>query len=815
MSLAFMKNIYFSLLSLFILASCQNTSNTTSLYDSIPENASAIFNINDKESLTSNLKNNSLLTDLSDTKNYKKLPLKLAALDYVNTTERIVLSLLKDTNDSLQFTFATPYVSHLFKIDSLQNHKSEQFKINNYTAQKITYKNEQLYAAIKDSIAFAASTQPLLEAILQPKKKSAYLNKIIKSTDTDKSFSVILNHTHLKTQTTLLPSDSLFASRFTQYSAFDTEISQDHILLNGITMANDSTQSLINIFKNTKPQDTQISKIAPSNCDYVMSFTFDSFATFKSNLDTFNTKKSDSTSTLFNNIVEVGVITESNNTAVVLNSIDIISTKDALISTQTEAEDYRQVTIYGFNAPTLFNDTFSPLISFKDATYYCHLDQFFVFSNTIENLQNIIANYQNKTTLSDRDYYNDMVSHFSDQSSLLQMANASVLKSRLEDGLGSEIKSELKDYKLSGIQYIYDGNFAHVNAVIKKNKAKAELHAVTEQLNIKLDNNLLTTPQFVINHRTKEKEIVVQDIKNKLYLISNTGNILWKKQLKGPVLGNIEQIDIYKNGRLQLVFATPNHVYAIARNGKDVDNFPMTFKDRITQPLSVFDYDNNKKYRLFVTQGAHILPYNALGKPVKGFKFSKANGTINYKPQHIRLGNKDYILVKTDTKLYILSRRGTPRVTAKTKANYGDQGIYEYNNTFTTTTQDGKLISIDQNGGARIKDLGLNGKVAITTTTKTLAAQSENKLKIRNNTLELDFGNYTSPKIFYLNNKIYVSITDLQAQKVLLFDSQGKTIDNFPVYGNATIELDNIDKDNNLEFITKGESNSILVYEIN
>jgi len=171
MSLAFMKNIYFSLLSLFILASCQNTSNTTSLYDSIPENASAIFNINDKESLTSNLKNNSLLTDISDTKNYKKPPLKLAALDYVNTTERIVLSLLKDTNDNLQFTFATPYVSHLFKLDSLQNHKSEQFKINNYTAQKITYKNEQLYAAIKDSIAFAASTQPLLEAILQPKKK--------------------------------------------------------------------------------------------------------------------------------------------------------------------------------------------------------------------------------------------------------------------------------------------------------------------------------------------------------------------------------------------------------------------------------------------------------------------------------------------------------------------------------------------------------------------------------------------------------------------------------------------------------------------
>lgn len=816
MSLDFMKNIYFSLLLLIILSGCKNNSNTTSLYDSIPNNSSVIFHINDKESLTSNLKNNSLLDDLVQTKNYNRLSDKLAALDYVNTTDRIVLSVIKDDNDSLQFTFATKYIPNIFNLDSLQNHKSEAFKINEHNAQKITYRNESLYAVIKDSIAFAASTQPLLEAILKPAKKNAHLDKIIKATNTDKSFSMILNHQELQAPTSLIPSDSLFASRFTHYSGFDTEISQDHILLNGITMANDSTNSLINIFKNTIPQDTQIAQITPSNCDYVTSFTFDSFTTFKANLDRYNkTTTPTKNPSLFENIVEVGVITENDNTAVVLNSIDVIATKDALISSQTAVEDYRQVTIYEFDSPSLFSTTFSPLIGFENAAYYCTIDQFFVFSNSIENLQNIIANYQNKTTLSDRDYFNDVVSNFSDQSSLLQLATSSVLKSSLENGLGSKIKSDLKDYKLSGIQYIYDGNFAHVNAIIKKNKVKAERHAVTELLNIKLDHALLTTPQFVTNHRTKEKEIVVQDIKNKLYLISNTGNILWKKQLKGPVLGRIEQIDTYKNGRLQLAFATPNHVYVIARDGKDVDNFPMAFKDKITQPLSVFDYDKNKKYRLFVTQGAHVLLYNASGKTVKGFQFKKANGLINQQPQHIRLGNKDYILVKTDEELHILSRRGTPRVSPKTKVKFSDQGIYEYNNTFTTTTQDGKLVSIDQKGGVSIKNLGLNTKVALTTTTKTLAAQSENKLMIKNNLLELDFGNYTAPEIFYINNKIYVSVTDLQAQKVLLFDSQGKSIDNFPVYGNSPIDLDNIDKDNKLEFITKGENNSILLYEIN
>ena len=94
-------------------------------------------------------------------------------------------------------------------------------------------------------------------------------------------------------------------------------------------------------------------------------------------------------------------------------------------------------------------------------------------------------------------------------------------------------------------------------------------------------------------------------------------------------------------------------------------------------------------------------------------------------------------------------------------------------------------------------------------------SQNENILNIKSKRLELDLGNYSPVKIFYIKDKIYVSVTDLQAQKVLLFDSQAKPIENFPVYGNSAIELDNIDKDDSLKFITKGDTNSILLYEIN
>ena len=38
---------------------------------------------------------------------------------------------------------------------------------------------------------------------------------------------------------------------------------------------------------------------------------------------------------------------------------------------------------------------------------------------------------------------------------------------------------------------------------------------------------------------------------------------------------------------------------------------------------------------------------------------------------------------------------------------------------------------------------------------------------------------------------------------------------NFPVYGNSAITLDNIDSDRDLEFVAKGENNSIILYQIN
>jgi len=811
-----MRFFKFFLLFLVIFSCSNENTNHTSLFHFIPKNTSVILKTSNVESLKSSIGNNDFIESISKTTTYKNLNKQLNGLSLLKPKDQVLICFSKDDLDSLQYSVITKYSKDLFHRDSIKNYIEETLKYEDKSIIKSTLNKNTFYSAIIDSTFFSSSSKQLVEQAFNFSNNNIELEKIYKTTSSDKTVSIILNNEETSFIKTLFPENKLPFKTFTDYLAIDSDINQDNFIFNGITQANDSTKSFINVFKNTIPQENQLQNITPENADGFLSFTFSSFKNFNSNLVKFtqiDTLKNQTP--LFDNIIEVGVIYLDNKKAVVLNSLDAFSTEDALISDQNVVDTFRQIDIFSFSQPTLFKASFAPIISFENATKYCVLDNFFVFADDLELLQSIISNYQNKTTLGEQSYFSDIKKQLSDASSLLVVATPNMLNDIITRNFKEETAVSLEKYKASAIQFIYDNNFAHVNGIIKKTKVKASQNAISEELNIKLDTDLLTNPQFVVNHLNKQKEIVVQDIKNNLYLISNSGKILWKKQLGGPVLGTIEQIDIFKNGRLQLLFATPHKVYLIDRNGKDVAPFPGNFNDVITQPLSVFDYDKDKNYRLLVTQGKNILMYDKNLKEVKGFNFKSANSSILNQPKHFRISGKDYIVFKTSDKIYILDRTGKTRLNPKTTSSFSNESIYVYNDKFTTTTTDGNLMLIDTKGNSVSQNINLPPQHHIDCSSKTLVTFADNKLSIKGNSYELDFGIYTAPKLFYLQDKIYVVLTDLQTQKIYLFDSNAKLLPNFPVYGNSAINLDNIDSDRDLEFVAKGENNSIILYKIN
>ena len=334
---------------------------------------------------------------------------------------------------------------------------------------------------------------------------------------------------------------------------------------------------------------------------------------------------------------------------------------------------------------------------------------------------------------------------------------------------------------------------------------------------ITLDANLATDIQWVTNHRTKQKELLVQDINNQLYLISNTGAILWKKQLKGKIQGDVIQVDLFKNKKLQLAFTTENEFMVLDRNGKLVDQFHKIFPNGNLLPLAVFDYDRNRNYRFTITQGSKVYMYDNSFKLVKGFKFNTAKSSIITTPKHIRIGTKDYIiLAENNGKLHILNRQGKSRTSVKPAFDFNSLvNIKRQGNNLLFKDAKHVITKVNIATGKITKSDILQGDSNHFNVNDNLIVKLEDeKLTIKNKTIELDLGNYTAPEIFYLNKKYYISVTDLDTRKASVFDSNANLLDKFPVYGQSQISATNMDSDKHIEFAVKGEDNSILIYKM-
>ena len=98
-----------------------------------------------------------------------------------------------------------------------------------------------------------------------------------------------------------------------------------------------------------------------------------------------------------------------------------------------------------------------------------------------------------------------------------------------------------------------------------------------------MDTTVVIKPTLVVNHNTSEKEIFVQDLANRVYLINGTGRVQWKQAVDGPILGGVHQVDFYKNGKLQYLFNTARKIHLIDRNGNYVERYPHFSQIRCNQ----------------------------------------------------------------------------------------------------------------------------------------------------------------------------------------------------------------------------------------
>jgi hypothetical protein len=494
------------------------------------------------------------------------------------------------------------------------------------------------------------------------------------------------------------------------WSGVDASLKPNQIMLNGFVDVPDSGNHFFNVFYNQQPQDLNVLRILPSNTANLLCYTLSDANDFYSRFKKWQLQQTNSTSLeqekddlnkrinadiedlclswIGKEIAAVVIeqnadqsqpdaffVFQSNNTEVALENLKTLSNAldfepQAFNIGDKSAEELQLGNCYGI----LLGDGFRDFNKVALTT----IGDYVVVANSTGALRNFIQAYETDKTLRKDLNFNSFIENVGTKSTFL-LYNAIArspeiyrpyLKPEAEIALNNHLES-LRNFEGFAFQLVNSpGQMMYSNIFLRHNPVYIEPSAPSGLWKLELEAEIVSQPKLVVNHYTNAKEIVVQDRENNIYLISNTGKVLWKKKLDGIILGEIEQIDIYKNGKLQMLFNTAKTIYLLDRNGNSAEKFPIKLPHSATAPIGLFDYDNDKEYRILAAcQDKQLRLYDAKGETVKGWNNVKTKEIVTHQPRHLRLGKKDYLFACDKSgSIYLLDRQGKSRHKVKEQA---------------------------------------------------------------------------------------------------------------------------------------------------
>ena len=222
---------------------------------------------------------------------------------------------------------------------------------------------------------------------------------------------------------------------------------------------------------------------------------------------------------------------------------------------------------------------------------------------------------------------------------------------------------------------------------------------------VALPANLIYGPKAIKNFNDGTEDLVIQDQNNVLYVINSAGEQVFSQPLSGPILSEAFQIDYFKNGKLQLVLATSDRIYAIDRLGDPLPGFPKAIPGEKITHLSVLDYDQTLDYRYFIaTEIGNLWLFDKMGKDLENWNPLPLGEPTNGAPFHVRVpGKGDFMVVLgISGELHFFSRKGESRngPPLQLPAGIGSPLIFKKTGTPTlhTITTGGEVIEISFSG---------------------------------------------------------------------------------------------------------------------
>jgi uncharacterized protein DUF3352 len=727
-------------------------------FDAIPGDAGVIVQINDPSNTVSGFRQDTIWPKLMSYKPVSELNAQLEVLFKLFGSNKTLLkkstilaSLQKASAESFGILYVIEFpsggnklLSPILQNDSLK-YKKRLFK--GFPIYEPGQMNGRKFSITRSENLLIISEQSFLveEAIARlsnekPGTKDKYFKQIAEKAAKNKDLKVFLNFDNLPGFLSIYfdrsQMDKSNRSGFAKWAVLDIQLVSNSILINGYLNCSEDQKLLANLEEPGVITD-HVTKVIPFNTAYLKIVNS---LNFNNGMDRDSDKMKIFDKYFVNWLGQsVGFfITEPFSTAFKDQCFLVCSVSDTqlaktqlkmLLLEKNRLEEYFPIRYKAFDIYKIdgLADA-DQILGFNsewiDNPYFVFIENFVVFANDAGNLKLLIERYLEQQTLAKDIDYRSFEDKMTDNPILHLFINSSralnILKKYSNPSFQEYLQQDFKSFTALnpvGLQISkYVDNVYLINGLIQ---SYGEFQETTNLIwKTELDTVGIRKPQIVINHHDKSKEIVMQDAANTFYLITEGGEVLWKKRLDAPIVGDLLQVDFYRNAKLQYLFATEKSIYLIDRKGRDVENFPLKLPATITSGIAVFDYDKNGKYRMFVgCANGNVYGFYKSGQPLPGWSPRRNVGVLNTPLKFVSVKNKDYLIARNKKgEVFYFNRKGQTRIKPfKVNGSFLQNfRLIRKKKTFNLLNADvrGKIVSIDQTGNVQVDSItGFTGRV--------------------------------------------------------------------------------------------------------
>ncbi|KAB1062138.1 DUF3352 domain-containing protein [Salibacter halophilus] len=759
--------------------------------------------------------------------------------------------------------------------------ESLEAKKDSAGAYSISIHEKNFFVRFKEQMVVVSPTEKFISKSLETLKTGKSLasdslfQEVYKTAGSTRHGHVFVNYQNISAigQNLIKAGDEevfkTVTNHFAEWSVMDISMKSNEVMLNGFTNLDPLDNQFLGTFSNQSPHDHDAAKILPENTASFIHFGFSNYLNWYEHYRQWLEKTSQLYShdslikelevnyklTLEKDILPwiehesvLGYLDDETLNhkdryfAVVKTSNEVLASKKlkSVSIESAEPRSYRDYEIHQLKTGKQFSLAFGRHFKAIEKPFYTIIDRFVILANDERTLVKIINDYLAGEPLIKKESFAEFNESVSEESNVFLYCNpaasANLLMSFGSDRLDKFIaknKTFIKKFQAISLQWSRESdNLFYQNAYLLHNPVyKEEVHSLWE---LALDTTTSMKPAVVKNHYTGANEIFIQDDNNKVYLISNTGKVLWERQIDGQIISEIEQIDVYQNDKLQMIFNTDEAVYLLDRLGNDVESFPVKIAGGASAPITVLDYDNDGDHRILVpTKTGDLLNLSNRGEPVKGWAFEKQESAIKSQVLYTVIKRKDYLItVNEKGHVYGHSRRGNVRLEMEEVLPvHNNSNFYLHSNSslessYLSTADsfglvhnlllDDRLIK-KEFGDIHTPNIYLHADINmdnkpdfILADSSGVRAWSDDDDELLN--YELDNVTPTSLNNYQFQNTSAVGVSFRSKDEILLIDRTGKLWPHFPLRGGMPFSISDLNDDGSYNLIVADKNGILYTY---